>query len=86
MQNTIKNLWYGNVTPLENTKLSNNLIKLYDKLSALESEVKPKIGKKWDDIDDIFSDIISEYQVDAFIQGFSLGAKLIFEIHQNIDE
>ena len=86
MQNTIKDLWYGNVTPLENTRLSNNLIKLYNKLSALESEVKPKIGKKWDDIDDIFSDIISEYQVDAFIQDFSLGAKLIFEIHQNIDE
>ena len=86
MQYTIKDLWYGYVTPLENTRLNNNLEKLYSKLSTIESEVKPKIGKKWDDIDDIFSDIISEYQVDAFIQGFSLGVKLTYETHQNIDE
>lgn len=86
MQNTIKDLWYGNVTPLENTKVSNNLKRLYRKLNLLENELKPKIGKKWDDINDIFLDIINEYQVDAFIQGFSLGANLIYEIHQNSDE
>ena len=86
MQNTIKDSWYGNVTLLENTKVSNNLKRLYRKLNLLESELNPKIGKKWEDIDDIFLDIINEHQVDAFIQGFSLGAKLIYEIHQNSDE
>ncbi len=81
MQNTIKDLWYGNITPLEDINVTPKLNSLYSALNKIELELRPIIENKWDKIDDLYADIINEYQLDAFIQGFSLGVKLISNVY-----
>ena len=81
MQNTIKDLWYGNITPLEDINVTPKLNSLYSALNKIELQLRPIIENKWDKIDDLYADIINEYQLDAFIQGFSLGVKLISNVY-----
>ena len=81
MQNTIKDLWYGNITPLEDINVTPKLNSLYSALNKIKLELRPIIENKWDKIDDLYADIINEYQLDAFIQGFSLGVKLISNVY-----
>ena len=80
MYNTIKELWYGNVSPIDNVLVSKNLKSLYQKLNEFEKNCQPLIKENLILLNDIYSDIIDEYQVDAFVQGFSLAIKLALDV------
>lgn len=82
MYNTIKELWYGNVSPIDNVLVSKNLKSLYIKLNEFEKNCQPLIKENLILLNDIYSDIIDEYQVDAFVQGFSLAIKLALDVYQ----
>lgn len=82
MYNTIKELWYGNVSPIDNVLVSKNLKSLYQKLNEFEKKCQPLIKENLILLNDIYSDIIDEYQVDAFVQGFSLAIKLALDVYQ----
>ena len=80
MNNTIIELWYGNVSPIDNVLVSKNLKSLYKKLNEFEKDCQPFTKENLILLNDIYSDIIDEYQVDAFVQGFSLAIKLALDV------
>ena len=82
--NNIQNLWYGNMRPAEEpgandkacTKLWHNI---YDRIEKLEEklgeEEKSMLSRLIDDYNEVFCD----EREDAFVKGFSLGARLAAE-------
>ena len=82
--NNIQNLWYGNMKPAEEpgsndkacTKLWN---RIYDRSEKLEErlgeEEKSMLSRLIDDYNEVFCD----EREDAFVKGFSLGARLTAE-------
>ena len=80
MYNTIKELWYGNVSPIDNVLVSNRIKSLYKKLSEFEKDNQPFTKEKFIELEDVYQELIDEYQVDAFVQGFSLAIKLALDV------
>jgi len=84
MKNTIKDLWYGNIDPMERCGVGdseiNELIRLMEKnsirLSEGLSEKQAEIFQKYIDCSDEYAFSSATH---AFIAGFSLACKLMAE-------
>ena len=86
MYSTIKNLWYGNISPHEEIYNNKRLKKLYKNLEMLEEDIKQLIKDKFKVLDDIYTEIIDEYQVNAFVKGFNLALKFTTEAYAETEE
>ena len=84
MKDTIFDFWYGNIDPPETSGKSTPQIKAlmeeidksYDELEKrLNEEGKRLLNKHID----TYCSLHSEYTAKAFVEGFSLGVKLITE-------
>ncbi len=84
MQQTIIELWRGNINPLENAKTNNaELKKLMELINRNYSRLESTLGdeqkiilEKYTDCFEEYLNVLGEY---AFCQGFSLGSKIIKE-------
>jgi hypothetical protein len=84
MKETIFDLWYGNINPLESSgtktpeikRILNESEESYEMLTDnLDEKEKELLEKHLD----IYSSLHCEYTAKAFVDGFSLGVKLITE-------
>jgi hypothetical protein len=84
MKETIFDLWYGNINPLESSgtktpeikRILNESEESYEMLAEnLDEKEKELLEKHLD----IYSSLHCEYTAKAFVDGFSLGVKLITE-------
>ena len=89
MKETLRNLWWGNICPIEEHFVdSNRETKLNLKIENLRKKLKEELTKKEDtealellnDLDDMYSNLSSFMQEEGFISGFSLAMRLILEI------
>lgn len=85
MKNTIKELWYGNIAPMERCGVGdseiNEMLRLMEKnsvkLSEGLSEEQAEIFQKYIDCSDEYAFCSATH---AFITGFSLACKLMAEV------
>ena len=84
MKETIFDLWYGNIDPVESSgkitpeikRILNESEESYEMLTNnLDEKEKELLEKHLD----IYSSLHCEYTAKAFVDGFSLGVKLITE-------
>jgi hypothetical protein len=84
MKETIFDLWYGNIDPVESSgkitpeikRILNESEESYEMLTDnLDEKEKELLEKHLD----IYSSLHCEYTAKAFVDGFSLGVKLITE-------
>ena len=84
MADIIKNLWYGNIDPLENFGISNTEMRHIENIMSRNAENIMKV------LSDSQKTMVDEYEeninryiavcfAQAFCDGFRLGAKLISE-------
>ena len=84
MKETIFDLWYGNITPSESSGTKTPEIKRYmENLDATYEKLKKVLEEKeirlLNEHMDNYGFLYSEYTAQAFVEGFSLGVKLINE-------
>ena len=80
----LEDLWYGNISPVENFVEGNmdykGLLRLVSKnREALESELSPKQLELFDKYNDSVNEMNSKSETAAFQYGFSLGVRLMVE-------
>lgn len=80
----LEDLWYGNISPVENFVEGNmdykGLLRLVSKnREALESELSPKQLELFDKYNDSVNEMNSKSETAAFQYGFSLGVQLMVE-------
>ena len=87
MKDTIFDLWYGNIDPVESSgkitpeirRMLNESNKSYEMLEKnLDEKEKELLEKHLN----IYSSLRSEYTAKAFAEGFSLGVKMVVEALQ----
>ena len=84
MKETIFDLWYGNINPLESSgtktpeikRILNESEESYEMLAENLGEKEKELLEKHLDI---YSSLHCEYTAKAFVDGFSLAVKMIFE-------
>ena len=84
MNNTITNLWYGNIRPAERSGANDREIRESDSLvSKTFRELEKTLDEKQTEALERYSDNVSEnislYQEQAFFDGFRLCARLLTE-------
>lgn len=84
MKKTICDLWYGNLYPCEQKQALNGegkeMNKKYLELrKQLENSVSKDVFQKIQELTDYASQISACFEAQAFVQGFSLGARMIGE-------
>ena len=85
MKKTLKDLWYGNISPNEERyidetvqkKLTAQYFEYDEKLKTILSQEERDIVEKREDV---LSQISSYHESEAFISGFRLGAKIMLEV------
>ncbi len=84
MKKTICDLWYGNIYPYEQQRaLSGEARALNRKYLELREQLEGSVSKdiytKMQELMDCSLQIASYFEVQAFTQGFSLGARIVSE-------
>ena len=84
MKDTIFDLWYGNINPVESSgKLTPEIKEILSKLDESYEMLAENLGEKEKELlekhFDIYSSLHCEYISQAFAEGFSLGVKIIFD-------
>ena len=85
MKKTLKDLWYGNISPNEERYIDETVRKkliaqyfAYDeKLKTILSQEERNMVEKREDV---LSQISSYHESEAFISGFRLGVKIMLEV------
>ena len=84
MKDTIFDLWYGNINPVESSgkitpeikRIINESEESYEMLTERLDEKEKELLEKHLDI---YSSLHCEYTAKAFVDGFSLGVKILIE-------
>ncbi len=84
MANILEDLWYGNIIPTEDLGWKNEHVK---KLSALMTKYRDEVVDTLSDTqkellvkyDDVVTAMHTEFEKDAFVYGFKLGYRIIWE-------
>ena len=84
MKKTICDLWYGNIYPYEQQRMLSSEAKALNRKylelrEQLEGSVSKDVFAKLQELMDYSSQISSYFEVQAFTQGFSLGARIVSE-------
>ena len=88
MKNTLEELWYGNIIPMEHSIGDNayikKLINLMGKnrenlLETLNDSQKELLAK----YDDTVNEMYAEIEKDAFMYGFRLGGRIVSDTFRN---
>ena len=88
MANILEDLWYGNIIPMEDSGRKNEQVK---KLSTLMSKYRENLSETLNDsqkellakYDDAVNAMYAEIEKDAFIYGFRLGGRLVWDTFRN---
>ena len=79
--NILEELYYGNINPHESGKAYKKLVEL---IFRNEKELEKSLNKSQKEIFEKFKDCESElfgnYNRDAFIEGFTLGGRIMLEV------
>lgn len=91
MKNLIKELWYGNITPMDDTRLNTDeMKKLLGYITRHKEELEKTFTVEQKEVFEKFQDCWSEYsslsEAAVFECAFRLGARLAMEIQQDIEE
>lgn len=82
MKETIRDLWYGNLTPFENCeKGKKDLKELVELIAMNEEKLNSGLGKGEKVLFEKYRDCVEEYnskiQENAFFEGLTLGIKIM---------
>ena len=85
MKNTLKELWYGNLFPRENIRITNDEYKavskqFYERQANLESKLPKETFGEIEELLGLAADMSSHFEAEAFCTGFRLGSKMMFDI------
>ena len=88
MKNTLEELWYGNIIPMEHSvggnahikKLINLMGKNRENLSGTLNDSQNELLAKYDDT---VNEMYAEIEKDAFIYGFRLGGRIVSDTFRN---
>ena len=84
MKDTIFDLWYGNINPVESSgKITPEIKRIINELEESYEMLAEKLDEKEKELLekhlDIYSSLHCEYTAKAFVDGFSLGVKILIE-------
>ena len=84
MKDTIFDLWYGNINPVESSgKITPEIKRIIDESQESYEMLTEKLDEKEKELLekhlDIYSSLHCEYTAKAFVDGFSLGVKILIE-------
>ena len=84
MKDTIFDLWYGNINPVESSgKLTPEIKEILSKLDESYEMLAENLDEKEKELLekhlDIYSSLHCEYTAKAFVDGFSRGVKILIE-------
>ena len=85
-QTTLEELFYGNISPNEVRFVKDSVYgKCFDKVSVLSgvicSQLSEEYINKMNELETIYTRILSETEREYFISGFKLGAKIMMEVY-----
>ena len=85
-QSTLEELFYGNISPNEVRFVKDSLYgKCFDKVSILSgmicSQLDEEYINKMNELETLYTRILSETEREYFISGFKLGAKIVTEVY-----
>ena len=85
-QSTLEELFYGNISPNEVRFVKDSLYgKCFDKVSILSgmicSQLDEEYINKMNELETLYTRILSETEREYFISGFKLGAKIMTEVY-----
>lgn len=88
MKKTLKDLWYGNISPNEERYIDETVRKkLIAQYFAYDEKLKTILSQEERDMvekrEDVLSQISSYHESEAFVSGFRLGAKMMLEVLEN---
>ena len=88
MNNTLKELWYGNLFPCESIRITTPEYKaitkqFYDAQERLETVVPKEIFHQIEELLNLAADMSSYFEAEAFCKGFRLGSRLTHEAFEN---
>ena len=84
MKDTIFDLWYGNINPVESIgKITPEIKRIINESEESYEMLAEKLDEKEKELLekhlDIYSSLHCEYTAKAFVDGFSLGVKILIE-------
>ena len=84
MKETIFDLWYGNINPVESSgKITPEIKRIINESEESYEMLAEKLDEKEKELLekhlDIYSSLHCEYTAKAFVDGFSLGVKILIE-------
>ena len=84
MKDTIFDLWYGNINPVESSgKITPEIKRIINESEESYEMLAEKLDEKEKELLekhlDIYSSLHCEYTAKAFVDGFSLGVKILIE-------
>lgn len=87
MKNTLKDLWFGNILPCDQTRMADTEHQeLRKKYSEYDKQLKGMLSQEANTLEEKKEEIASQlstyFETEAFINGFRLGVKLMLEVLQ----
>ncbi|MBQ2872223.1 hypothetical protein IJE86_11025 [bacterium] len=85
-QTTLEDLFYGNINPNETSIIrGSEYCKCFDKVTELSKSVCSQLSEEYinkiNELESVYTRILSETEREFFIFGFKIGAKMITEVY-----